>query len=121
MENPKMTDVYRPLPEEFTGPVCVDCRHCRVLREKPHGFEEIHYVCVGFEGELLKPAYQNPITGMVHKAQIKTVYCYEHNDKGQCDRFAPHLPTLVVKQGFFALAIRAIRTVLGKCHFWPFI
>lgn len=78
---------YRPIPADFVGPICVECKHMRMTPTNRYSGPRLDYECAGYEPELVRPAERNPITGEIYKARYRYVECREKNDRGQCDRF----------------------------------
>ncbi len=90
-------DPYRPIPVDFTGPICAECNHSRSHSPSTSPND---YVCDGFEPKVIRAAQRCPITGKVHDAMLRYARCNEQNDQGQCDRFAPMpSPTPMVVPG----------------------
>jgi hypothetical protein len=86
---------YRPIPVDFAGPICAQCSHAWTNHTDP-GHRD--YLCDGFDPTVIRPAQLDTITGKVHDAMLRYVYCHEKNDQGQCDRFIPKpSPTTLVQ------------------------
>jgi hypothetical protein len=77
---------YRPVPVDFSGPICAECNHSR---SRSPDTSPNDYICDGFEPKVIRPAQRCSITGKVHEAMLRYARCNEQNDNGQCDRFTP--------------------------------
>ena len=78
---------YRPMPADFAGPVCAECKYSRVGWTSGRAVLANDYFCDAYEPTVIRPAERCPITGEVSEPSFRYASCYEKNNKGQCDRF----------------------------------
>ena len=72
-----MTDTYRPIPVDFAGPICAECKHAGENLNR----------CLVFEPKVLIPATRDPVTGEIREGHFDYTLCREQNRRGDCERF----------------------------------
>jgi hypothetical protein len=82
--------VHLPIPPDFTGPICADCKSVRGSERGDRYAFGVHLSrCLAHAYRVTQPARRCTITGEIYQEQIEYPLCRDHNDLGQCERFEP--------------------------------
>lgn len=91
-------DPYRPLPGDFAGPICAECRHSWVAGIDDRGSDTYPnaYRCGAIEPEIERHAERDPVTGKVTGPWYRHVRCVDQNRNGDCDKYEAKAKTVAL-------------------------